>query len=134
MGLISLSKANINEADGIVYFIDEPDNIFFNPYSTSKKVPSEFRVKNNEDKGKYYEGYFKGMYENNIGGFKDCIDEIYELYKEDENLYLCYNGFKESSHVKVIKEYFESRLNKEKIDKIIGDMNYEADKESGFLS
>ena len=73
-----------------------------------------FVVKNRDEAIDRYEAYFDRMYKGNAP-FKYIIDEIYEKYKNGEDIYLeCYCK-PERCHCDIIKEKLEKRLMKEKI-------------------
>ena len=99
-----------------------------NPYShiKDKKTKALFIVKTREEAIKRYDAYFDRMYASNIP-FRFIIDEIYERYKNGEDIYLeCYckkypagQGEMHPDEVKchgdIIKEKLEKRLMKERI-------------------
>lgn len=103
-------------------------SILSNPYThiKDKKTLAMFVVKDRDEAIDRYEAYFDRMYAGNRP-FKFIIDEIYEKYKNGEDIYLeCYckkypAGQGESHHDEVrchgdvIKEKLEKRLIKEKI-------------------
>ena len=101
-------------------------SILSNPYSwiKDKQTKALFLVKNREEALARYESYFDRMYSGNAP-FKYIIDEIYEKYKNGEDIYLeCYckkyvSGQEHSDEVRchgdIIKERLERRLLKEKI-------------------
>ena len=91
-------------------------NILGNPYThiKDKKTLAMFVVKTRDEAIDRYEGYFDRMYKGNAP-FKYIIDEIYEKYKNGEDVYLeCYCK-PERCHCDIIKEKLEKRLLKERI-------------------
>lgn len=103
-------------------------NILGNPYThiKDKKTLAMFVVRSREEAIQRYESYFDTMYSGNAP-FKYIIDEIYNKYKNGEDIYLeCYckkypAGQGEAHHDEVrchgdvIKEKLEKRLLKERI-------------------
>ena len=91
-------------------------SLLSNPYThiKDKKTLAMFVVKNRDEAIDRYEDYFDRMYKGNAP-FKFIIDEIYEKYKNGEDIYLeCYCK-PERCHCDIIKEKLEKRLMKEKI-------------------
>ena len=91
-------------------------NILGNPYThiKDKKTLAMFVVKTRDEAIDRYEGYFDRMYKGNAP-FKYIIDEIYEKYKNGEDIYLeCYCK-PERCHGDIIKEKLEKRLVRERI-------------------
>ena len=91
-------------------------NILSNPYThiKDKKTLAMFVVKTRDEAIDRYEGYFDRMYKGNAP-FKYIIDEIYQKYKNGEDVYLeCYCK-PERCHCDIIKEKLEKRLLKERI-------------------
>lgn len=91
-------------------------SILSNPYSweKDKKTLALFTVKDRNEAIERYESYFDRMYNGNAP-FKYIIDEIYQKYKNGEDVYLeCYCS-PEKCHCDIIKEKLEKRLMKEKI-------------------
>lgn len=78
---------------------DSPNNFFIhrpyilgNPYTEikDKTTKAKFVVKDRDTAIKMYDSYFDIMYDGNVA-FKKTVDEIYELYKNGEDVYLgCY--------------------------------------------
>jgi hypothetical protein len=103
-------------------------SILSNPYTNikDKQTKALFVVRTREEAIERYESYFDRMYSGNAP-FKFIIDEIYEKYKNGEDIYLeCYckkypAGQGESHpdevrcHGDIIKEKLEKRLVKERI-------------------
>jgi hypothetical protein len=91
-------------------------SILGNPYThiKDKQTMAMFVVKSREEAIDRYEGYFDRMYKGNAP-FKYIIDEIYNKYKNGEDIYLeCYCK-PERCHGDIIKEKLETRLMKERI-------------------
>lgn len=91
-------------------------SILSNPYTyiKDKKTQAMFVVKTREEAIERYKGYFDRMYKGNAP-FKYLIDEMYEKYKNGEDIYLeCYCA-PEPCHGDIIKDRLEKRLVKERI-------------------
>ena len=91
-------------------------SILSNPYThiKDKKTLAMFVVKSRDEAIDRYESYFDRKYKGNAP-FKYLIDEIYNKYKNGEDIYLeCYCK-PERCHGDIIKEKLEKRLIKEKI-------------------
>ena len=91
-------------------------SILSNPFShiKDKKTLAMFVVKTRDEAIDRYEGYFDRMYKGNAP-FKFIIDEMYEKYKNGEDIYLeCYCK-PERCHCDIIKDKLEKRLVKERI-------------------
>ena len=91
-------------------------SILGNPYywEKDKKTLAMFVVRSRDEAIDRYDAYFDRMYKGNAP-FKYIIDEIYEKYKNGEDIYLeCYCK-PERCHGDIIKEKLEKRLMKEKI-------------------
>lgn len=91
-------------------------SILGNPYThiKDKQTKALFIVKTRDEAIDCYESYFDRMYKGNAP-FKYIIDEMYEKYKNGEDIYLeCYCK-PERCHCDVIKEKLEKRLMKERI-------------------
>ena len=106
------------------YPIYRGGSILGNPYTDKplSKTMAVYHVKSREEAIKRYDSYFDTMYSGNPY-FKEVIDEIYEKYKNGEDVYLeCYCGVgtngKKNCHGEVIAEKLKKRLLKEKIDEI----------------
>lgn len=101
------------------YPIFRGKSILGNPY-TEKKLSSTlavYQVRNRDEAIQRYESYFDFQYENNIT-FRNLIDEIYEIYKSGENVYLeCYCHPK-PCHGDIIAKKLQKRLLKEKIQEV----------------
>ena len=91
-------------------------SILSNPFThiKDKKTLAMFVVKTRDEAIDRYDAYFDRMYKGNAP-FKFIIDEIYEKYKNGEDIYLeCYCK-PERCHGDIIKEKLEKRLMKERI-------------------
>lgn len=91
-------------------------SILSNPFThiKDKKTLAMFAVKTRDEAIDRYDAYFDRMYKGNAP-FKFIIDEIYEKYKNGEDIYLeCYCK-PERCHCDIIKEKLEKRLMKERI-------------------
>lgn len=104
------------------YYIGR-ENILSNPYThlPVKDTKAMFQCKTREEAIEKYDEYFDIMYGNNIE-FTKIIDEMYEKYKNGEDLFLeCYCGKGENGekkcHGEVIAEKLQKRLIKEKYEK-----------------
>ena len=76
-----------------------------------------YKCRTREESIERYSGYYDLMYGNNKE-FTALIDEIYEKYKNGEDIYLeCYCK-PLSCHGDIIAEKLQKRLIKEKFDKI----------------
>lgn len=104
------------------YYIGR-ENILSNPYThlPVKDTKAMFQCKTREEAIEKYDKYFDIMYGNNIE-FTKVVDEMYEKYKNGEDIYLeCYCGKGENGekkcHGEVIAEKLQKRLIKEKYEK-----------------
>lgn len=90
-----------------------------NPYThiKDKKTKAQFVVRDRETAIALYSNYFDKMYGNNIP-FTEYIDQIYELYKNGEDVYLGCYCHPQSCHCDIIKDKLQKRLMKEKIEKL----------------
>lgn len=91
-------------------------HILSNPYTEIKDRPTKalYTVNNRNEAINNYSKYFDAMYGSNLE-FTKAVDEIYEKYKQGEDIYLeCYCAPK-LCHGDVIKHKLECRLIKEKI-------------------
>lgn len=91
-------------------------SILGNPYTHDGKKSSLARLsfKTREEAIDAYKLYFNAMYEQNIE-FKLTVDNIYELYKNGEDVYLQCFCKPLACHGDYIKEVLEKRLIKEKM-------------------
>lgn len=106
------------------YPIYRGGSILGNPYTEKpvNKTLAIYHVRSREEAIERYGSYFDLMYSTN-DEFKAVVDEIYEKYKNGEDIYLeCYCGVGENGvkkcHGEVIKEKLQKRLLKEKIKEI----------------
>lgn len=102
-----------------------------NPFTHLKdrQTKARYIVSNREEAVDMYNRYFDLMYESNID-FKDVVDEMYEKYRNGEDIYLeCYckkylssdtkpHDDEISCHGDIIKAKLEQRLIQEKIREI----------------
>lgn len=91
-------------------------SVLGNPYTdiTTKKTKAMFICKNRKEAIEKYSTYFDSMYGNNID-FTKAVDEIYEKYKNGEDVYLeCYCK-PEPCHGDVIASKLRKRLVLEKL-------------------
>lgn len=103
------------------YYIgrDKFGNILGNPYShlDEDKCLAIYKCKDRDEAVNNYAIYFDTMYGHNKE-FTDIIDEIYEKYKNGEEIYLgCWCSPKRC-HGDIIKEKLQQRLIKEKLKKL----------------
>lgn len=100
-----------------------PNNVYIgrgsvlgNPYTHDGKKSSlaKLSFKTREEAINAYKSYFQVMYENDLE-FKLTIDQIYNKYKNGEDIYLqCFCKPLEC-HGDFIKEFLEKKLIKEKM-------------------
>lgn len=115
---MSIKVFNVNDEEYFgdnVYLIHRP-HILSNPYThiKDKQTKAMYVVKTREDAIKLYSHYYDIMYESNIK-FKNEIDEIYNKYRNGEEILLgCYCAPKQC-HGDIIIKKLQSRLLKEKI-------------------
>ena len=102
-----------------------------NPYCflKNRKTKAIYIVNSREEAIERYSTYFDLMYQTNVD-FKDVVDEMYEKYKNGEDIYLechckkylCKDTMRHDDeiacHGDVIKKKLETRLLKEKIQNI----------------
>ena len=91
-------------------------NILGNPYTDikDKSTLASFIVSSREEAIEKYSEYFDIMYSSNIQ-FKNLVDEIYQKYKNGEDIFFeCYCAPK-PCHGNVIADKLRRRLIKEKI-------------------
>lgn len=97
------------------YYIGRP-SILSNPYThiKDKHTLAKYVVNSRDEAIDMYEKYFDIMYNSNIE-FTTMVDEIYEKYKNGEDVYLgCYCK-PLRCHGDVIKDKLQQKLIKEKI-------------------
>lgn len=100
------------------------DNVFYcgrgsvlgNPYTfiADKPTKAQYVVKNREEAIEKYSHYFDVMCNSNLA-FKKVVDEIYEKYKNGEDVYLGCYCHPRSCHCDLIVEKLRKRLLKEKV-------------------
>lgn len=104
-------------------FTNHPNNVYIgrgsvlgNPYTHDGKKSSLARLsfKTREEAISAYKLYFNAMYENDIE-FKLTVDNIYEKYKNGEDIYLQCFCKPLPCHGDYIREVLEKRLIKEKM-------------------
>lgn len=95
-----------------------------------KKTKAMYVVNTREEAIRRYDKYFDMMYHSNLD-FKDVVDEMYEKYKNGEDIYLeCYckkylsndttsHDDEVGCHGDIIKKKLEQRLIKEKIKNLV---------------
>ena len=102
-----------------------------NPYThlRDRETKAMYIVNNREEAVNKYSHYFDIMYQSNLD-FRDVVDEMYEKYKNGEDIYLeCYckkylstdmtpHKDEVSCHGDIIKQKLEQRLLKEKISQL----------------
>lgn len=106
------------------YPIYRGKSVLGNPFTHKQlsKTLAIYQVRDREEAIARYDSYFDFQYQNNEE-FKKVVDEIYEKYKNGEDIYLeCYcgkgkNGVK-NCHGEVIEEKIKKRLLKEKMEQI----------------
>jgi len=117
MAIIVYNRTKEDHTDkGLSNYPAYRGSILGNPYThiKDKQTKALFIVKTRDEAIDRYEAYFDRMYKGNAP-FKYIIDEIYEKYKNGEDVYLeCYCK-PERCHCDVIKEKLEKRLMKERI-------------------
>ena len=103
------------------YPIFRGGSVLGNPYTDKplKNTLAVFKAKDREEAIMKYDTYFDTQYGRNRD-FTMAIDEIYEKYRNGEDVYLeCYcgvgDGIKKKCHGEVIAEKLQKRLLKEKI-------------------
>ena len=111
------------------YPIYRGGSVLGNPYTDKplKGPLAVFKAKNREEAIMKYDTYFDTQYGRNRD-FTMAIDEIYEKYRNGEDVYLeCYcgvgDGIKKKCHGEVIAEKLQRRLLKEKIKEAKEKMN-----------
>ena len=94
-------------------------SILGNPYSHIKdrKTKAIYEAKDRDDAIDKYSHYFDLMYGSNKA-FTQAIDEIYEVYRRGDDVFLGCFCKPLRCHGDVIKEKLEKRLIKEKIQKL----------------
>lgn len=105
------------------YPIYRGGSILGNPYTDKplKGTLAIYQVRTRDEAIERYDSYFDMQYKVNPT-FQSLIDEIYEKYKNGEDVYLeCYcgvgDGVKKNCHGEVIAEKLQKRLLKEFLQK-----------------
>ena len=105
---------------------DNPNNypiyrstILGNPFTHDGKKSSlaRFSFRTRDEAVDAYRPYFKGMYKNDAQ-FKALVDEIYEKYKEGEDIYLQCFCAPLRCHGEIIRDELQKRLIKEKMAEV----------------
>lgn len=91
-------------------------SVLGNPYTHIKdrKTKAIYEVKDRDEAIDRYSDYFDLMYGSNIA-YTKAIDEIYDIYKSGEDVYLACFCKPLRCHGDIIKEKLEKRLIREKI-------------------
>ena len=106
------------------YPIFRGGSVLGNPFThiKDKTTKAYCVVDTAEEAIEMYDDYFDLMYEKSVQ-FKNLVDEIYEKYKNGEDVYLeCYCKPK-PCHGDIIKKKLEQRLIKEKIKERLNGKN-----------
>lgn len=115
--VINIAKEDKSFSPNYYYIGRSKDgNILGNPYShlPEDKTLAIYKCKTRDEAIEKYRQYFDTMYGHNLE-FTKIIDEIYQKYKNGEEIYLgCWCAPK-SCHGDIIKQKLEQRLIKEKI-------------------
>ena len=102
------------------YPIFRGKSVLGNPY-THKSLSGSlaiYHVNSREEAIQRYDSYFDLQYANNYD-FRKVVDEIYEKYKNGEDVYLeCYCDGEDNCHGGVIKRKLQKRLLKDKMKEI----------------
>ena len=115
--VINIAKEDYSFSPNYYYIgRDKTSNVLGNPYTyLEKKTLATYKCKSLEEALNGYNMYFDSMYGNNIA-FTKIIDEIYEKYKNGEDVFLgCWCDNEEKCHGGIIKKKLQQRLIKEKI-------------------
>lgn len=91
-------------------------SVLGNPYThiKDKKTKAIYEVKDRDEAIDRYSDYFDLMYGSNIA-YTKAIDEIYDIYKSEKDVYLGCFCKPLRCHGDIIKEKLEKRLIREKI-------------------
>lgn len=120
MAIIVYNRAKEDHSDDPNNFpIYRGGSILGNPYTDKPlgKTMAVYQVRTREEAIKRYSSYFDMMYSTNRF-FKELIDNIYEKYKNGEDVYLeCYCK-PLPCHGDVIAEKLQKRLLVEKIEEV----------------
>lgn len=113
---------NINNEDKSkeknFYYCGRP-SILGNPYThlDKEQTLAVFQCQDRDESIDKYSDYYDIMYGHNIE-FTTIIDEIYEKYKNGEEIYLGCFCKPKRCHCDVIKQKFEERLIREKLKQL----------------
>ena len=118
--VINISKEDYSFSPNYYYIgRDKFGNVLSNPYThlDLNKTIALYKCSSREEAVKNYEIYFDAMYGSNIE-FTKIIDEIYEKYKNGEEVFLgCWCDQNKPCHGQVIAKKLQERLIKEKLKK-----------------
>jgi len=117
MAIIVYNRQNEDHSsDPNNYPIYRGASVLGNPFTHKplSKTLAVFQVKTREEAIERYDSYFDLQYENNEH-FKGVIDEIYEKYKNGEDIYLECFCSPNPCHGNVIVKKLKKRLLKEKM-------------------
>lgn len=116
--VINVSKEDFSFSPNY-YYIGRSNlgNILGNPYTHLPKETTIalYQCNSREEAISKYADYFDTMYGHNIE-FTKAIDEIYEKYKNGEEVFLGCWCKPKSCHGDIIKQKLEQRLIKEKLE------------------
>lgn len=116
--VINVSKEDFSFSPNY-YYIGRSNlgNILGNPYTHLPKETTIalYQCNSREEAVSKYADYFDTMYGHNIE-FTKAIDEIYEKYKNGEEVFLGCWCKPKSCHGDIIKQKLEQRLIKEKLE------------------
>lgn len=116
--VINIAKEDYSFSPNYYYIgRSKTGNVLGNPYShlPSERCLAIYRCKSVEEAVNNYSIYFDAMYGHNME-FTKIVDEIYEKYKNGEEIYLgCWCNDENKCHGGVIKKKLQQRLIKEKI-------------------
>jgi hypothetical protein len=118
---MSIKVYNVNDEeyfDENTYLIHRP-YILANPYThiKDKQTKALFVVPTREEAIEKYSHYFDVMYSGNKQ-FKAVVDDIYEKYKNGEEIKLGCFCYPQKCHGDIIAKKMQARLIKEKISEI----------------
>jgi len=117
--VINIDKEPSHSLNNLYYIGRKGGNILGNPYShlPEDKCSAIFKCRDREEAIEKYDKYYDLMYGHNIE-FTKIINEIYEKYKNGEDIYLACHCAPLPCHGEIIKKKLEERLFKEKIKEI----------------
>ena len=107
-------KTESHDGDRNNYIITRP-SILSNPYTHEplERTQAKYRVRDRETAIKRYEHYFDVMYNGNTE-FRNTVDEIYDKYRNGEDIYLGCVCKPRPCHGDVIAKKIMGKLVKEK--------------------